>query len=861
MLPSTFNKIAKVLVLSSVIAVLYACGGTSSDSSSNSSSSVLSAKPSSELLSLQNNPIITTSSEGRTDGEVTVAASAEQLKREEESLAKFTKLMHEQADVKGFIVKYKDSVTSIPAKQVALGATATATANTNETATALSGALLQTKVNQLNKVTTKYGFNLQPYSNTVSNATVLTSNVGLTQNKAKQLAAEILSQDPSIEYIEPDLTLKLNSSLPTSIELTDLWALKNSSAYGIKAETAWSKATGAGIVVAVLDTGYLPHEDLNSQYVKNGAAVAGYDFISNNSYANDANPGRDPDASDPGDACKGEPSSWHGTHVAGIIAAANNGDGVVGLAYNAKILPVRVLGKCGGLLSDVAAAIVWASGGTVKGVPVNPNPAKVINLSLGAASSTCSTTMSNAIKIANSKGAVVVVAAGNDSMNVKYATPANCANAVTVAATNERGDLTWWSNYGVGVDVSAPGEGIYSTYNDGSTTPALDNYQFLSGTSMAAPYVAALYAMIFELNNTSTLKEVDLILKMTTGHFSSDQGFVDSGGSGIIDTTNTLNSLTRQKIWKTKGDYDGNGISDLLWRNLQNGSTKISNVSANALDTNEIFLLPDAVPYTDPMFRIEISADFNGDKNSDILWRNVGTGKTTTSTMVGRWATGHNDFGINNAPYIDRTYVAIGSGDINNDGYSDILWRNSSGIAFISFMYSSFEVSRTDYFNISSALKNIGSGDFNGDGYNDYIWKNKAGVISVLYLAPRIGLFETIATPPKNYSAIAVGDYNGDKEPDILLKHATTGALAIMLDASSPNRKIIYAAANRIVVPKNHSILAPGDYDGDGKDDVMTRNNSTGEITRFNVAMSTNSAIWTKTLLAGKVPTSLVNKY
>ena len=116
MLPSTINKIAKILVLSSVIAVLYACGGTSSDSSSNSSSSVLSAKPSEELLSLQNKPIITTSSEGRTDGEVLAAASTEQLKRDEESLAKFTKLMNEQTNVNGFIVKYKDTFTSAPTK-------------------------------------------------------------------------------------------------------------------------------------------------------------------------------------------------------------------------------------------------------------------------------------------------------------------------------------------------------------------------------------------------------------------------------------------------------------------------------------------------------------------------------------------------------------------------------------------------------------------------------------------------------------------------------------------------------------------------------------------------------------------------
>ncbi len=852
MLRSNLNKIAKILVSAGVVLVLYACGGSATNGDS---SSVLSANPNqnSNLVNQEQRSFIATSSDGRTDGEVLVASTPEQIKRDEESLVKFNKLIAEQANVSGFIVKYKDSFSELPVKRKL----ADSSSANNE----LSQATLQVKVNQINSVTAKHGLNLQFQSNTVANATALASNVPMTQNKAKQIASEILAQDPSIEYIEPDLNLKLSSLLPSNVELEELWALKDESPYGINAKSAWSVATGAGIVVAVLDTGYLPHEDLNSQYVKNGGVVAGYDFISLNSIANDANPGRDSDARDTGDSCEGEDSSWHGTHVAGIIGAANNGIGITGLAYNSKILPVRVLGKCGGRLSDVAAAIVWASGGVVQGVPVNPNPAKVINLSLGAPSSTCSVTMSNAIKTANNNGAVVVVAAGNDSINSKLATPANCANAVTVAATNYRGDMTWWSNYGLGIDVSAPGDLIYSTFNKGTSTPLLDSYEYLSGTSMAAPYVAALYAMVLEINKTSTLREIDLIVKMTTKPFSSDEGFMDYGGSGIIDVSNTVHSQTKQRIWKPKGDFDGNGISDLMWRNPSNGSTTISNVSATGLSTEEIFVIFDGKPYSDPMFRIEITSDFNGDNRSDVIWRNLGTGQTRTVIMTGRWGTGSSNFGIESSPIIDRTYVAVGAGDINNDGFSDILWRNSKGVSFISFMYFSFEIHRTDPFSISTNLSNIGSADFNGDGYNDYIWQNKAGVISIFFLSPRIGAFETITTLPKNYVGVAVGDYNNDKEPDVLLKNTLTGALAIVLDMASPNRKIIYSSANSALIPQSHTILMPGDFDGDGRDDVITRNNNTTAITRFNVAINGNTATWTRTLLNGKVPLRYLNKY
>ena len=192
-----------------------------------------------------------------------------------------------------------------------------------------------------------------------------------------------IAADPNVEYVEVD---KLNKPLltPNDTRYSEQWGY--SGTYGIKANQAWDVTNGSGVVVAVLDTGITNHSDLNANI------LPGYDFISDTAVSNDGN-GRDSDASDPGDwvtanQCGGthaaQNSSWHGTHVAGTIAAVtNNAKGVAGVAYGAKIVPARVLGTCGGYDSDIADAITWASGGTVSGVPANANPAEVINLSLG----------------------------------------------------------------------------------------------------------------------------------------------------------------------------------------------------------------------------------------------------------------------------------------------------------------------------------------------------------------------------------------------------------------------------------------------------------------------------------------------
>ena len=333
-----------------------------------------------------------------------------------------------------------------------------------------------------------------------------------------------LAMDPAIAHVEVDRRLRLHA-VPDDPRFADQWAYTGN--YGIRAPQAWDHADGAGIVVAVLDTGVAAHSDLDANL------LAGHDFISDPAMANDGD-GRDGDARDPGDwvaanQCGGshpaQASSWHGTHVAGTVAAlSNNARGVAGTAPAARVVPVRVLGRCGGYLSDIADAIVWAAGGVVADAPANPHPAEVINLSLGG-SGACGPTFQEAINSAVARGTTVVVAAGNDNVNVANAAPANCANVIAVGASDSAGKRAIWSssqqsNFGPAVDMAAPGSNIVSTLNSGRKEPSVESYGYYGGTSMAAPHVAGVVALVQQVSDTVlTPAQVKALLKQTATAF------------------------------------------------------------------------------------------------------------------------------------------------------------------------------------------------------------------------------------------------------------------------------------------------------------------------------------------------------
>ncbi|MEY4750089.1 MAG: hypothetical protein RIQ60_2303 [Pseudomonadota bacterium] len=372
----------------------------------------------------------------------------------------------------------------------------------------------------------------------------------ISVTRARQMAAELKAGDAQIDYAEPDRVMKIQL-VPNDVQYMSQWQYYEPVA-GLNLPAAWDKSTGAGVVVAVIDTGYRPHADLAANI------LPGYDFITSSVTGNDGN-GRDSSALDPGDGvAAGEcgagtaarTSSWHGTHVAGTIAAVTgNGTGVAGVAFGAKVLPVRVLGKCGGYMSDIADGIIWASGGTVPGVPANPTPARVINLSLGG-SGACDTTSQNAINIARGNKTVVVVAAGNANTDVSTTSPANCAGVITVAAVGRGGARAYYSNYGSLVDVAAPGgdqtlgasNGILSTLNDGTSKPGADSYAYYQGTSMATPHVAGVVALMLARNPALTPDDVEARLKASVRPLPVTCSL--GCGAGLVDASAAVDAAT-----------------------------------------------------------------------------------------------------------------------------------------------------------------------------------------------------------------------------------------------------------------------------------------------------------------------------
>lgn len=322
-----------------------------------------------------------------------------------------------------------------------------------------------------------------------------------------------LAADPRVARVEPDLVLThmaiaRATTTPDDPGFATQWHFHDPVA-GINASQAWSTTTGAGKIVAVIDTGVVPHADMDAN------VLSGYDFISTSWRSGRPAEGRAPggidlgDWSNPGEClAKGNESTWHGTHVAGTIAqVTGNAHMGAGVAHGAKVLPVRVLGRCGGQLSDIADAVVWAAGGDVPGVPRNTTPADVINLSLGGGGPcTAGNAMQNAIDIAVSRGSVVVVSAGNANGDASKQFPANCTQTIVVGATDVRGARTYYSNFGALVDIAAPGGGkdpadgdaafIWQAMNAGTTVATADSFEGIVGTSMAAPHVSAVVALM-----------------------------------------------------------------------------------------------------------------------------------------------------------------------------------------------------------------------------------------------------------------------------------------------------------------------------------------------------------------------------
>ena len=390
----------------------------------------------------------------------------------------------------------------------------------------------------------------------------------LDAGEAEQFMRE-LKADPAVERVDVDrmyqhLATESPSFMPDDPQTAVQWNFYNAKS-GVNAAEAWDVSQGEGVVVAVIDTGIVQgNPDLQNN------VIPGYDMISDKRVSRRDSDGRAAGGWDTGDwveqnYCTGwatngphgaVSSSWHGSHVAGTVAQeTNNGVNLAGLAFKSKVMPVRVLGSCGGFGSDISDGIVWAAGGVVPGLPVNPNPAEVINMSLGSgAPSSCPGIYQEAIDQAISLGSIVVVAAGNDNDNAGSYTMSSCNNVISVGATGFNGGKAYYSNYGPRVDLSAPGGNaeqgnngwIFQVVNGGLSTPTAEWKPLgFVGTSMASPHVAAGVAMVQSVVETplSWMQMRDL-LKSTVKPFAMAIPAGTPVGAGILDIGAALKKAT-----------------------------------------------------------------------------------------------------------------------------------------------------------------------------------------------------------------------------------------------------------------------------------------------------------------------------
>lgn len=384
---------------------------------------------------------------------------------------------------------------------------------------------------------------------------------------AATLARE-LAADPDVEFAEPNgrkyrtnapndplYAASLQGERPRGPDAGQwyLRAPQGTVVSAIDIETAWARTTGSSsVVVAVLDTGVrFEHPDLG-RVASGGKLLPGYDFVANAIVANDGG-GRDNDPSDPGDwvtsaeaatttfrDCPASGSSWHGTSTASLVGGAtNNNVGMAGAAPGVQVLPVRVLGKCFGVDSDIQAGMRWAAGIPVAGVPNNPNPAKVLNMSLGGPGA-CSASYQAAVDEIVARGVVIVAAAGN-SAGGPVGTPASCRGVVAVAALRHVGTKVGFSDLGPEITLAAPGGNCVNTdtgdaclypiiaaTNSGSQGPAVsgwsDAFDITVGTSFSSPLVAGTVGLMFSAQPALTPAQVRTALQRTARPFPTTGG-------------------------------------------------------------------------------------------------------------------------------------------------------------------------------------------------------------------------------------------------------------------------------------------------------------------------------------------------
>jgi serine protease len=693
--------------------------------------------------------------------------------------------------------------------------------------------------------------------------------------------ASRLAQEPDIDYADPDLwkhptlvpndTCYPNNTTAACYNATFFyymheWHLMPGATEigGANLPPAWDITTGSpSIYIGVIDTGSLPnHPDLVGRF------AAGYDFVADFAVANDSQPvqsagclqggdptlynplsppcvsSRDNDPTDPGDwidgadqnfnslswfyGCSTTDSSWHGSHVSGTIGAlSNNAAGIAGINWVSRILPLRVLGKCGGYTSDIVEAITWGSGGAVAGVPNNANPARVLNLSLGG-SAPCSNSEQDAINGALSRGTVVVISAGNTNTDASNNSPGNCNGNITVAATQRQGLKAQYSAFGTSVEISAPGGGrnyptnslnlVISTINNGTTiaNPSGYIYAGYNGTSMSAPHIAGIASLMLSVNPTLTPAQVLSVMQTTARPFP-----VIAGAGATCPSAQSCNCTTAlcgagiadagaavaMAVPAATGagrlvDFNGDLRTDLIWKQSPSNATATwlmnggGTIATQLLSANGTWV-------------IALVGDTNGDAKSDIVWR-------SNQGVTALWLMNGLSPGSTGILSGDAAWSVTRMADFNGDGKADLLWQGPSGATAV-WLMNGLSPSSSTVISGDPAYSVTRTGDFNGDGKADLVWRSTGGVTALWLQDGANTLSSAVLSVDPAWQITQVGDFNGDFKSDILWR-STAGITALwLLDGTTVTSGTVLSSSS------DWQVSHVGDFNGDGRVDLVWR--------------------------------------
>lgn len=605
----------------------------------------------------------------------------------------------------------------------------------------------------------------------------------LDRVEAEQLMRR-LAEDPAVATVEVDARVRA-AFVPNDTVydgLNDKQWHYHVGPGGLGMPAAWDLARGTGQIVAVIDSGGPDdHSDLTAN------TIAGYDFVSEVGWGGSASWDGDGRDADPFDASL----VGHGVHVAGTIAAlTNNGKGGAGIAFDSRVVHARVLGGGGtGALSDVVDAITWASGGSVAGVPNIANRASIINLSLGETAD-CGAAYQAAIDGAVGRGTIIVAAAGNGNTNVSSFRPANCSKVIAVAANDIHGDRAWYSNFGGGIDLTAPGgeicepnpdftgcgsvrhhlEGVLSTVLGGS-------YGYKHGTSMAAPHVAGVAALI-RSRVARTPQEVEDLLKATARPLP---GSCSGGcGAGIIDPARALRTAVGTPKLHAIAKNGGSSRTEV---HALDGVGDYNSFSAHLSTAH-------GVTGSDQRWTFDLG-DYNGDGTAD-LYAIDRMGAASTEVHVLNGADGYRSY-LLHAASAQQTTGNDGAwqyrlGDYNRDGRLDLYAIHRQGAS-----------NRTEVHVLNGA-----------DSFHSFL----------LHKATALG-----PTGSGADWAFDVADYDGDAAPDLyaISKQGSSGKTEVhVLAGGGGFQSYLAHIATGLAATGSDYVWTfdLGDYNGDGKLDL-----------------------------------------